>query len=221
MSKSSAFAAIAALIAVLATAVPAFADPQPLAQLEHQHYSNRYADLPSGYAEQRYVQAHAHYLTSTGSTEQAPARSVRYLTYGGNTEQVQVSHGPTAAVRTKSQPIRGQALNELAPAGVAAEMRGVALNAEYGNAWTKMSSAQFSALVGFFGNDITQYSPTQLKTFVLHGEKGTTLSAPRGNGFDFRDFAIGIAAAIAAMLAVGVVRRGRRTPTLEGAHGAA
>jgi hypothetical protein len=97
----------------------------------------------------------------------------------------------------------------------------VRMNAKYGNAWTKMSSSQFRALVRFFGNDVTRYSPKQLKTFIVNGEQGATPSAPSSNGFDFRDFGIGIAAAIAAMLAVEVIRRGRHTPALEGAHGAA
>src|SRR5919108_3030425 len=251
MNKTSAFAAIAAtIVAVLATAVPALADPQPLEQLEHQSSVG------------------AHYLTYTGSTEQASNQGVRYLTSTGDTEQVKPelrtqSGAPEGMTEQqwKAELFRAQALNKkyhlggyastepkptqwendllkaaavdkgsgvpatkadviaemnqryhlgtyappaaaesqaaltaemnqryhlgtyAPPASVAAELRGLALNSKYGNAWTRMPTSQYNALVRFFGNDVTQHSPNQLKTFVLQGEKGTTLSAPSGSGF--------------------------------------
>ena len=153
IKKSSAFAAIAATtVAVLALSATAFADPQPLAQLVHRHDASN-------------AEANAHYLTYTGSTEQASGSGVGYLTYMGSTEQA-----PANGVRYLT----------------------------YG------------------GN--TEQSARVART-------ARVVSASSRNGFGWGEFGIGAAAAtaaaIAAMLAVGLVRRGRRTPTLEGVRGPA
>jgi hypothetical protein len=138
-----------------------------------------------------------------------------------NAELDQRYHLGTSNAPLVSQAAEEAQMNEryhlgtyMSDASIAAELRGEAMNAKYGNAWTKMPTAQYVALVRVFGNNITQHSPAQLKAFLANGEQ-STLARPSTPGFDWRDFGIGIGAALAAMLAVLGGRRIRRTPKLQ------
>jgi hypothetical protein len=201
MSKSSAFAVIAAAFAI---AGPAAASPA--------YHLGKYADVPTGNAGLQYAADRAHYLTYTGSVEQTPNAGVRYLTYTGNTEQRSKSGAPQGMTfqEWKADLIRGAALNSRYGLGAsnAAELRGRAMNKAYGNAWTKMPAQQFAALVNMFGTDVTQYSPQQLHALLAQR------SASSGSGFGFGDAGIGAGAALGLVLLAAAVRHLRRTPKL-------
>lgn len=210
MKKSSAFVAIAAsIVVVFALAGPASADPQSLEVLEHPTHLGKYADIPPGYAAQQWkadlVRAQA-LNKQYGLGAYALRRSAGYLTYGGSTES-------TGKAPVLPGYLTYSGSTEM-PTVDAAELRGKALNKAYGNAWTRMSAQEFAALVNLFGNDVTQYSPQQLKTFVVQGERGATDAPPAGSGFGWSDAGIGAAAALGLLLIAGFVRRLRRTPTL-------
>jgi hypothetical protein len=136
--------------------------------------------------------AGAHYLTYTGSTEQASDNGAHYLTYTGSTEQ------------TVSSAVRSYA-----GANEAAMLRGKALNAKYGNEWTRMPAQQFTALVNMFGTDVTQLSPQQLRTLVA--QRGTPSSS---DSFGWGSAGIGAAAALGLALVAAALRRIRQTPAL-------
>src|SRR5205823_12865343 len=123
-------------------------------------------------AARQHAADHAHYLTYTGSTEQAAGSGVHYLTYTGSTEQA-----PDSVVRYLTNTGFTEQGADINAANQAAELRGKALNRAYGNGWTKMSSQQFTALVNMFGPDVTQYSPKQLHALLTQG------SASSGGGF--------------------------------------
>lgn len=108
-------------------------------------------------------------------------------------------------------------------------IRGEAQNALYGNAWTHVSAAEFKTLVGAFGTDVTTtMTPQQARAELAQGQglnrlakQYTTAAKPvsavsgkSGNGFDWGDAGIGVAAAFGAMLlaaasAIGFRKRGR------------
>jgi len=146
---------------------------------------------------------------------------------------VDAGGGPAVTPTTQALQadiVRGEALNRkyhlgayASPAGAAAQAerdRGYALNARYGNAWTRMPSQQFSALVDVFGGDVTRYSPAELRRFVADGATGGTSTG--SNGFEWRDATIGGAGAIGIVLLGSVLvlyaRSRRPRPTLRGAH---
>ena len=102
-------------------------------------------------------------------------------------------------------------------------IRAAALDRRYGNAWTRVSSGQFVALVKMFGNDVTtRYTPQQLRALVIRGDQGT---AATNDGFDWGDAGIGTLGAIVILLggcaAIAVYVRSRRPHSaLESAPGA-
>jgi hypothetical protein len=103
-------------------------------------------------------------------------------------------------------------------------LRGEALNQLYGNAWTRLSAAEFKTLVAAFGANVTStMTPQQARTELARGQglnrlakQYTTaaepVSAVSGNGFNWGDAGIGVAAAIGSMLlaAAGVIGLRRR-----------
>jgi hypothetical protein len=137
--------------------------------------------------------------------------------------------GRQTAQEVKANLARAQALNRkyhlgaYASAGQGSQALGEALNARYGNAWTRMSSTKFTTLVKTFGNDITLLTPRQLRTLVAAG--GARVTGPSDNGFDWGDAGIGTLGAVAILLGLGAViavyvRSHRPQPKLEGAHSA-
>lgn len=105
-------------------------------------------------------------------------------------------------------------------------IRGEAMNQLYGNAWTRVSPAEFKTLVAAFGGNVTTTMTLQQARAELARGQGLNLlakqytaaakpvSAVSGNGFDWGDAGIGVAAAIGAMLlaaasAIGFRKRGR------------
>jgi hypothetical protein len=119
-------------------------------------------------------------------------------------------YGTTAVGPAPAQATKGELI------------RAAALDRRYGNAWTRMSSGQFVALVKMFGNDVTtRYTPQQLRALVIRGETASASS----DGFDWRDAGIGTLGAIGIVLGacavIAVYVRSRRPhPALESAHGA-
>src|SRR5260221_2512118 len=87
-------------------------------------------------------------------------------------------------------------------------LRGEAVNRLYGNAWTRVSPAEFKPLVAAFGPDVTTTMTLQQARAELARGQGlnrlakqyTTaaepVSAVSGNGFDWGDAGIGVAAAL-------------------------
>ena len=105
-------------------------------------------------------------------------------------------------------------------------LRGEALNRLYGNAWTRVSLAEFKTLVAAFGANVTTtMTLQQARTELARGQglnrlakQYTTAVKPAsgvsGNGFSWGDAGIGVAAAIGSMLlaaagAIGLRKRGR------------
>lgn len=100
-------------------------------------------------------------------------------------------------------------------------IRAAALDRRYGNAWTRVSSGEFVALVKMFGNSVTtRYTPQQLRALVQNGEKATSA---KSEAFDWGDAGIGTLGATVILLgacaAIAVYVRSRRPHALEGAHG--
>ena len=167
-------------------------------------------------------------LLATAGTAAAHVDSSQWMAAQPATQQQ-----PTAQ-ESQANLVRGDALNRryhlgayatsgIAGAGQAFQAQGQALNARYGNAWTRMSSSEFGTLVRTFGNDITRFTPQQLRTFVAHGE--SRVAATSSNGFDWRDAGIGTLGGIVILLglcaAIAVYLRSHRPqPSLEGAHSA-
>jgi hypothetical protein len=139
------------------------------------------------------------------------------------------SQQPTAQ-EMKANLARAEALNRryhlgaYATSGVSPfRAQGEALNARYGNAWTKMPAQKFKTLVTTFGNDVTLYTPQQLRALVAHG--GSSVAATSSDGFSWRDAGIGTLGAIGILLTacigIAVYLRSRRPQRpLEGAHSA-
>lgn len=105
-------------------------------------------------------------------------------------------------------------------------LRGQGLNRLYGNAWTRVSPAEFKTLVAAFGANVTTTMTLQgARAELARGwglnrlaKQYTTaaepVSAVSGNGFNWSDAGIGVAAAIGSMLlaaagAIGLRKRGR------------
>ena len=169
------------------------------------------------------------------------AAMVALAAAGSAAAMVRVDAGPAPTVATGTQPTaqetkanlaRAEYLNQkyhlgaYAASGQTFQALGEALNARYGNAWTRMSSTKFSTLVKTFGNDITLLTPQQLRTLVACW--GTRVAEPSssGNGFDWGDAGIGTLGAVAILLGLGAViavyvRSHRPQPKFEGAHSAA
>ena len=128
--------------------------------------------------------------------------------------------------------IRGEALNELYGAGDATGpsradlIRAIALDKRYGNAWTRVSPAEFRTLVAAFGSDVTTtMTPQQARAELARGQGlnqlaerygaesypdafgralnrslGQVASTPGASGgFDWVDAGIGLATAFGAM----------------------
>jgi len=101
-------------------------------------------------------------------------------------------------------------------------IRAAALDRKYGNAWTRLSSGEFVALVKMFGNDVTtKYTPQELRDIVDRGNTGNAAS----DGFDWGDAGIGTLGAIGIVLGacagiVLIVRSRRSHPALGRAHSA-
>ena len=132
----------------------------------------------------------------------------------------------------RAMMIRGEALNELYGLGANAGpsradlIRAAALDKRYGNAWTRVSPAEFRTLVGVFGPDVTtSMTPQQARAELARGQGlnrvaqhyATTagpVATSQGTSFHWADAGIGVAAAFGAMLlaaagAIGLRRRSR------------
>jgi hypothetical protein len=133
--------------------------------------------------------------------------------------------------RLKSIVVLGLAALSLWPAAVNAQgptpseraaydARGADLNRLYGNAWTRLSTAEYRRLVSAFGIDATDHStPQELAATLARGEgmnrlyrASTATTVPTSSGtFQWADAGIGFAAAWGtALLAVGLVFAARR-----------
>src|SRR6266542_2606891 len=98
------------------------------------------------------------------------------------------------------------------PRGVTAQewqallIRGEALNARYGNAWTRLTPDQFRTVIRLFGPSVTQFSPQALRTYFARGNAGETIghaaatASTASGGFAWGDAGIGALAAVGVML---------------------
>jgi hypothetical protein len=98
------------------------------------------------------------------------------------------------------------------------QLRGEALNRQYGNEWTRLSVAEYRKLVGIYGVDaMTNHTPQELEALLVRGQALNKLyAAPpvaniAGSTFDWTDAGIGFATAFGiVLLAAGaavIVRR--------------
>jgi hypothetical protein len=134
-------------------------------------------------------------------------------------DEIRQTRTPVAGSASAASITTPQALRALT-------LRGQALNTLYGNAWTRVSSAEFKTLVAAFGGDVTTTMTLQQAHAELARGQGlnrlakqyTTASEPvsavSDNGFKWGDAGIGVAAAFGAMLlaaagAIGLRKRGR------------
>jgi hypothetical protein len=114
---------------------------------------------------------------------------------------------------------RSEALDQQYGLGrYAVSSRDEALNARYGNAWTRLSPAEFKTIVDLFGAEATTMPLEQLQASVARGlalerQAGTARATRvnRSGGFDWGDSGIGAAATFGvALLALAVVIALRR-----------
>jgi hypothetical protein len=142
---------------------------------------------------------------------------------GQATAAQRVPPGMTAQ-EWKALLVRSEALNRQYHLGVyadnsasaqrASRLRGEALNARYGNAWTRLSPQQFRTVIALFGPGVTQFSPKELRAYFASGKAQRTIghevSTTSSGGFAWGDAGIGALAAIGAVLVAAAVALARR-----------